>query len=86
MKNALLLDNNTFSICEKTTMKKMIISRGKNKRFLYSPAVVHQTVLPSTYTSFTKVNTPYLNCGISTVFFWLFFFSFLKRPSSHLIF
>ena len=59
-------------------MKKMIISRGKNKRFLYSYTVVHQTVLPSTYTPFTKVNTPILTVTSLQYFFGCFSLAFLK--------
>ena len=33
MGNTLLLDSNISSTCERTTIKRMIISRGKNKRY-----------------------------------------------------
>ena len=42
MGGILLLDSNTSSICERMTMKMMIISKGKNKNyFFYSSAIIH---------------------------------------------
>jgi len=69
MGDTLLLNNNIFSIYEGITMKKMIISRGKNKIFLYLPTIVHQAGLPGTNIPLTEVNILYLNYGIPTVLF-----------------
>ena len=54
--------------------------------FLYSSAVMCQTVLLSMHTSLTEVNIPYLNYGVLTVLFQLFPFSFLEELVSYLVF
>jgi len=36
MGDILLLNSNTSGVCERITIKKMIISRGKNKRYFFT--------------------------------------------------
>lgn len=47
---------------------------------------MHQTILPSMYIPFIKINTSHLNCSISTVLFWLLSFSLLRKPLPLLVF
>jgi len=79
MGNILLLDSDISSTCKGMTMKKMIISIGKNKRFLYSPTIVYYAVLLSIYISLTEVIISILTTAFLQYFFWLFSFCFLRE-------
>ena len=72
---ALLLESNAFSVYKRSVMKKKLLEKIITIRNQYLPRVVHQTILPSVYTSLTGVNTSYLDYGISTVLLS----SFLER-------
>lgn len=68
-------------------LKRKKVNRGKRKqKALHSPWVMHQAILPSTYTPLTEVYTLHFDYSISTVLSWLLLFSLLGRLSLHLIF
>ena len=64
-------------------MKKKIIRRNNNYYYNnYSPLVVYQAILPSTYTSLIGVSTLYLDCGAPQYFPCYLSLAFLKSYCS----
>jgi len=67
------------------TTKGQWLIYEREQKWCYSPAVVHQAVLPSVYTSLIRVITHHLHYSISIVFLWLLSSCFLRWLLSSLV-
>lgn len=86
IEDILLFDSNTSSVCEKITMKKMIIVEKKTKDFFtHLLLYTRQSCLVCIHTSHIGQYL-YLNYSITVVLSQLLTFNFLGRLLSYLVF